>query len=64
MLALERHGVALEEPAQHDHRLLESLNPHAWRVEHQTGTVVLGLRVTRTQAELEPPVAQQVQRRR
>ena len=56
----ERHLLAVEQPPQQVRRFLEPRDAHRSRIEPEPDLGVLGRRVPRSQAELEPAVGQQV----
>lgn len=64
MLAGVRDGLAVEKSAQQDGSFFEPLHPRSWCVEREAYLRVLRLGVAGAEAQLESPVAQQVQRRR
>ena len=54
-------GVAVEQLSDEGHGFLQSVHPHSCRIEHQPGPLILRSSMTRSQAELQTTIAQQVQ---
>ncbi len=61
MVADKGHRVAIEQPTENLYGLAQPGNSGARRVESDTGSLVFGVCVARTQPELDSPLAQKVE---
>ena len=64
VVALERHRVAAQQALHDGDGLAQPRHPHAAPIERQPRLVVLRLHVAGAEAELQPPVGEQVHQRR